>query len=478
MKKLFLGLALLFLVSAETVDQKKALESFDQAVKTAQALKDCSMRFKLYASMGKNNEMYLYAVETGKYLHHPLLYYQRRDETKASYKEQGGDGFQEIYRGDEDMTIILMPGAYRALGLIKLYPEDPKGFGMNGGSLKSMAPWDAMEGFSKMAKIGKVTLENGNLNNKPYLVFEIVQNPGTYYNAGINRAKIYVDPQTNLINRFEQFRPGSDKPCAWVEYVDLKVNTGLTPEQFSFEGFKSPFSLVKSPPPSEVDPVLTPIARSKLPDPGPDAQTVIASFNKAVDSINSYRADLSMRFRYRRLRLYREDRYAYNRKPYWFTLATTAQKADYILLNHSAGAVLWIDPADNSFHIIGGGVQRILGEQVFSGADYKFFSTLGDNPYELDFPHVQAMLKGYFAGGKAEAWVVDYKGKKMWELQVSRAGEVWSRHPGKINLVIDPETSLPRVIELSGYDDPRAIMAMTVDNIKLNPGIKPTETKF
>jgi len=478
MRRLILGLALLFLISAETVEQKKTLESFDQAVKTAVALKDCTMRFKLYAATGKNNEMNFYSVQEGKYLHHPLLYYQRRDEVKATYKEQGGVGFQEIYRGDVDITEILMPGAYRALGLVKLLPEDPKGFGMNGGSLKSMAPWDSMEIFAKMARIGKVSMENGTLNNKPCLVFEIVQNPGTYYNAGINRAKVYVDPQTNLINRFEQFRPGSDKPCAWEEYMDLKVNIGLTPEQFSFEGFKSPFSLVKSPPSSEVDPMLTPIVRKRLPDSGPEAATVLANFNKAVDNINSYRADLSMRFRYKRLRLYREDRYAYNRKPYWFTLATTAQKADYILLNHSAGAVLWIDPSDNNIHIIGGGVQRLLGEQVFSSTDYKFFSTLGDNPYELAFPHVQALLKGYFSGGKAEAWVVDYKGRKMWEVSVSRAGEVWERHPGKINLVIDPETSLPRVIELSGYDDPRAVVAMTVDNIKLNPGIKPTETKF
>jgi hypothetical protein len=478
MKKMFLGLALLLLLSAENADQKKALEQFDQAVKAAEALKDCQMRFKLYAANGKNNEMNFYSVQEGKYIHHPLYYYQRRDEVQASYKEQGGVGFQEIYRGDQDITEVLMPGAFRALGIVRLLPEDPKGYGMNGGNLKSMAPWDAMERFDRMAKKGKVTMSTATLNNKPYTVFEIVQNPGTYFIAGINRAKVFVDPQTNLINRFEQFRPGQEKPCAWSEYENLRVNTGITPEQLSFEGFKSPFSLVKSPPGSEVDPLLTPVVRNKVAEPAPDTQAILEKFNKATDGINSYRADLAMRFRYKRLRLYREDRYAYNRKPYWFTLVTTAQKADYILLNHSAGAVLWIEPSDNSIHIIGGGVQRILGEQVFSGTDYKFFSTLGDNPYELSFPNIQALLKGYFAGGKTEAWTVDYKGKKMWELQVTRAGEVWEHHPGKINLVIDPENNLPRVVQLSGYDDPRADMTLTVDNLKLNPGIKPGETKF
>lgn len=478
MNKFFYALAFLLLISAEAGEPKKALDSFEQAVKASESLKDCQVRFRLYASVGKNNEMNFYSVQDAKYIHRPLLYYQRRDEVKATYKEQGGVGFQEIYRSDTDLTEILMPGAYRALGIIKLLPEDPKGFGMNGGSLKSMAPWDVMDGFVKMAKIGKLSMETVTRNNKQYIVFDIVQNPGTYYAAGINRARIFIDPQTLLPFRYEQYRPGQEKPCAWCEWESIKINTGLRPEQIAFEGFKSPFSLIKSPAAKDVDPLLTPVVRTRRPDPAPEASSLIAKFNKAVDAIGSYRADLAVRFRYQRLRLYREDRYVYNRNPYWFTLVTTAQKADYILLNHSAGAALWIDPADKNFHIIGGGVQRILGEQVFSSTDYKFFSTLGDNPYEMNFPNIQAMLKGYFAGGKAEAWAVDYKGQKMWELQVTRQGEVWPRHPGKINLVIDQITNLPAVVDLSGYDDPKAVMVMTVDNIKLNPGIRPAEIKF
>jgi hypothetical protein len=73
---------------------------------------------------------------------------------------------------------------------------------------------------------------------------------------------------------------------------------------------------------------------------------------------------------------------------------------------------------------------------------------------------------------------VAYNDKKMYEVQVIRRGEVWPRHPGAINLIIDPMTNLPCVVELSGYDDPKAFMAMTVDNVVLNVKIKPRTPNF
>jgi len=467
-----------FLISGAPADEQNAREQFQKVVEKVNSLKDCRVKFRLYTSSGKNHELHLFTAEEAKYLHHPLLYYARRDQVEANYKEQAQAGFQEIYRGDTDMTELLLPGAFRALGLIRIFPEDPKGFGMNGESLKSMAPWDSVEGFAEMAKIGKVELKDAALNNKKCLLFEITQNPGTYYYAGINHIHLYVDPQTLLPARFEQYYPNTDRPMAWMEYDSFQTNTGLTQDQIAFQGFKSPFSLITTPSAREVDPLLQPILRTRVPEPAPDPQTILAGFNQTVDAIHSYRADLSMRFRYLRLRLFRQDRFAYNRNPCWFTLATTAQKADYILLNHSAGAVLWIDPKDLNFHIIGGGVQRLLGEQVFSSNDYKFYSPLGDNPYEMDLVRLQGMLRNSFTNNRAESWTVEYQGKKMWEMKLVRTGETPARHPGKINLVIDPETNLPRVIELSGYDDPKAIMAMTIDNIKLNLPLKPAEAKF
>ncbi len=481
MKAKSLGVVAVLLLSGlfiSAAEEKKPLDQFEEVVKATDALKDCRVKFQLYSFSGKNQKTFLSAFEEAKYLHNPRLYYQYRSKVEANYKEQAQAGFQEIYRGDRDLTEILMPGAFRALGLISLLPEDPKGFGMNGGNLKTMAPWDMTDWFARMARIGKVSMEKGTRNNKPCLLFDIVQDPGTYYFNGVNRVRLFADEKSLLPVRFEWWFPGMDQPGSFLEYSEFAANTGLKPEDFAFQGFKSPFSLIKSPPASEIDPYLKPTVRTRLPDPPPDPQAALEAFYQAADAISSYRADLSMRFRYGRLRLFREDRFAYNRKPYWFTLVTTAQKADYLLLNHSAGAVLWIDPSDHNFHIIGGGVQRILGEQIFSSDDYKFYSSLGDNPYELNFPGLAALLKNSFGTRKPEAWMVDYSGRKMCELKFERSPQNLIRAPSRVNVVFDPETNLPRVIELSGYDDPKAYMVMAIDNIKINILLQPRETKF
>jgi len=477
MKKFGAWAVFSLLISAGAVDTRNPQELFNQAVKAANALQDCRVKFQLYSSWGKNQDIHSLEVEEAKYLHNPLLYYQKRTRVEANYKEQGGAGFQEIYRGSEDISELLMPGALRGLGLIKLYPEDPKGFGINGDNLKTMAPWDTVNGFARMARLGKLSMDTITRSQKSFLVFDIVQNPGTYYLSGVNRGRLWVEEKTLLPFRFEWWYPGQAQAGCWLEYQEFSANIGLKSEQIAFQGFKSPFSLIKSPPAKEIEPYLKPIVRTRIPDPAPDFQAALAGFNQAVDALNSYRANLSMSFRYKRLRLFRQDRFAYHRSPYWFTLVTTAQKADYLLLNHSAGAVLWIEPSDRTLHIIGGGVQRLLGEQVFSESDYKFYSPLGDNPYELDFPHLKAMLESSFTAAP-ECWLVDYQGRKMIELKAERHPPGLMRAPSRLNLIIDPETSLPQAIELSGYDDPEAFAAMTINNIQTKIALKPGETRF
>ena len=62
----------------------------------------------------------------------PAWYCDKRLWVQASFKEQAGEGFQECYTATEDMTNLLMPGALRLLGMIPMYPEDPKADYLNG----------------------------------------------------------------------------------------------------------------------------------------------------------------------------------------------------------------------------------------------------------------------------------------------------------------------------------------------------------
>lgn len=94
MKEIFAAVMLL-LLSAAPGDNKKAEDMFNQAVKAMDSLQDCVVSFQLYSSSGKGN--YISAYEDAKYIRNPALFYQRRTKVEASYKEQGGAGFQEIY---------------------------------------------------------------------------------------------------------------------------------------------------------------------------------------------------------------------------------------------------------------------------------------------------------------------------------------------------------------------------------------------
>ena len=367
--------------------------------------------------------------------------------------------------------IYILPPAYRALGMISLYPEDPKSFGPRGENTKSSGPWDFVNEVAAIAKNGKLSLENSKVEGKDCYCFEAVSSQGIFYRAGINRAKLCVDQKTLLPVKIEKYQPDWPKPVVATTFEEFSPNTGLTAEQLKFEGLKNPFSMIKTPSGAEFEGRIKIAPRAKLKDPAPDPQAILQNFGAAADKINDYRADLTMGFRYHRLRLYREDRFAYHRSPYWFTLYTTVQDANYLLLSHSAGSALWYSPSDKNLHLVGGGVQKIMGEQVFSGIDYKFYDNTGDNPFQLDFPALKKLIAESFSNDKARAWMTEYQGKKMWELELYRTGQTPPLWFGKINLVIDPETALPAVLELSGYDDPKALVAMTFSSIKTNIGI-------
>ena len=107
-----------------------------------------------------------------------------------------------------------------------------------------------------------------------------------------------------------------------------------------------------------------------------------------------------------------------------------------------------------------------------------FSNLTGDNPYQIDFPALKKLVAESFTNDKAHSWTVEYNGKKMWEVQLARTGPTPTLAFGIIRIVFDPENNLPAVLDLTGYDDPQALIAMTFANIKTNRGLKPEETKF
>jgi hypothetical protein len=476
-KRIFVFIVFTALLSVSPSEEQKAAELFRRAVQTINRLSDCQVRYRDDNSFGPGQKLHAHFIYEGRYIRSPRFYYQRVLECEFNYPEQTTPGFQEIYREPEDLIFILPP-AYRALGVISMFPEDPKSYGPRGENTKSSAPWDFMNELAGLAQKGRVAVVDENYQGRDCLRFSIVGESGVWNRPGMERACLWVDKKTLLPVRIEKYERDWPKPVVVTEYESFAADTGLKPEQVRFEGLKNPLSLIKTPKAEEIEPLLKRVPRRKLPEPAPGPEQILHGFYEAVAGIANYRADLTMSFRYGRLRLYRADRFAYSREPYWFTLFTTEQRANYLLLSHSAGSALWYSPEDKNLHLRGGGLQRLTGEQTFSGDDYKFYDQVGDNPYQLNFPELQKLVSGDFANAQARAWSVEYQGGKMWELELLRTSWTPPGRPGKLNLIIDPESHLPAALELSGYDDPKAFIACTFSNLKLNQDLRPGEFRF
>ncbi len=472
------GLIIFFLlVSFQRAFGESAQEVFQQALERVNSLKDCQVRFWEYGERGEGEEK-IYALRQiwAVYLQKPRLYYQRILSAEYNYPEQAKPGYQEIYRGEEDIIECLLPGTLRLLGVVRFYPEDPKSRGMRSLGLKYLAPWDQLNELQARAEQGEIYLKIEERAGKKFYQFEIRQPPAPVYLLGVNRARLWVEQESLLPFRIEKFAPAKKEPVYWIEYEEFFPDAGIKPEEIKFQGIRSPFSALKFPAPEELDHLIYPVKKKILEKPAPQPEQVFFQFQKSLTLLDVYQAELEVRFRYKRLRLWRRDRFACHKNPYWFTIITTAQKTSYPQLSYSAGSVVWLSPQDNCFHIIGGGIQRIIGEQVFSRADFKFYSPLGNNPYQLDFFSLEKILERDFLPSQAR-WVA-YQGEEALELELKRTAPTPEPSFGRVCLLLNPTDYLPRAIELSDYDDPEGIMAMELSNLKLNPQIQPGQRDF
>ena len=90
---------------------------------------------------GNRRQIYSRQRTSGRYLQEPAVYCLKRLAIEASFPEQAGAGYQECYRGKDDLTYLLMPGALRLVGVIKMFPEDPKSDYLNGENSKTGGVW-------------------------------------------------------------------------------------------------------------------------------------------------------------------------------------------------------------------------------------------------------------------------------------------------------------------------------------------------
>jgi hypothetical protein len=421
---------------------------------------------------GKNHEMYVHGRLSGKYLQKPARWCEKRLELDASFPEQAGPGHQECYSGDDDMTRLLMTGAYRVLGVITMFPEDPKASYLNGENMKNGAVWTWFAKWDRMLEGGRITARCVDYKGKPTWVLDIVRgkNPDPLYHH--DEAHIFVDPALWFPVRVETYVPNDPKPVVIYDFDEVKVDAGLTAADITFEGVAPGWNLVPVP----GGPRLEGLAQQepKLREmAGLSAEGFLALLDQGLAAVKDYTTELSLELRYRRLRQYREDKFMCLKSGRAFLAVTTRLETNYMLVNSGEGFRTIYDPArDKLIHVLPAGMYRVMGEQTFPTDDPRLFSALGDDITDLNFFAIRDELKRRLGEAKSTkvGAAADGALKGPW-LEVIGPNLGIPAQPTVMRLMLDESTRLPLRLEYRGYDDPKAYLAIRFFNTVINAGL-------
>jgi len=421
---------------------------------------------------GRKHEIFARGELTGKYLQKPAMFCEKRLSSKTSFPEQAGVGTQECYSSKDDLSRVLMPGAYRALGAVVMFPEDPQATYLNGENNKTTEVWAWFKTWDRMMEGGQISAKCATLKGKPAWVLILRgKNPDPLYNH--NEMRIWIDPALWFPVRQEKFVPNDYKPVVIYEFEELNLNAQITEKDISFEGIAPKWSLVSS----SGGPKLAGLSQEEpnLQDsPGMDANGFAAMLDKALSGLKDYTTELTLELRFHRLRQYRQDRFFFIRQNNSFAALTGHIEANYMQINSGDNFRTVYDPArDSLLHVLPAGVYKFMGEQTFPIDDPRLFSALGDNIADLDFFAIRDEFKKWLSDSAQEKWGIfaygDHKGP--W-VELTRKSQGIPAQPTVMRIMLDEKTHLPARLEYRGYDDPKGYLLIRFSNTRINPGLK------
>jgi len=421
---------------------------------------------------GKKHEIFARGELTGKYLQKPLMFCERRISSQTSFPEQASVGTQECYSAKDDLTRILMPGAYRALGVIIMFSEDPKASYLNGENNNNTPVWTWFKIWDRMLEGGQLSAKCETRKGKPAWVLILIRgkNPDPLYHH--NEMRIWVDPEFWFPVRLEKYVPNDPRPVVIYDFEQLNLDAQIMEKDIAFEGVAPKYSLIGAPGGPKLAGLIAqePVLQNS---PDLDPNSFVTMLDQALAEPKDYSTDLTLELKYRRLRQYRQDRFLYIRLTNSFSSLTTHLEANYMQINNGENFRTVYDPIkDNLLHILPAGVYKFMGEQIFPTDDPRLFSALGDNIYGLNFFTIRDELKRWLAAAEqkrtGQARYGDLKGP--W-LELIRKSQGIPAYPTVMRLMLDEQTRLPARLEYRGYDDPKACLTIRFSNTKINTGI-------
>ena len=422
---------------------------------------------------GKKHEIFARGKLTGKYLAKPAMFCEKRLSSETSFPEQAGVGEQECYSSKDDITRILMPGAYRALGVVVMFPEDPQASYLNGENNNNTEVWAWFKIWDRMLEDGQISAKCATRKGKPAWVLILVRgkNPDPLYNH--NEMRIWIDPELWFPVRLEKFVPNDPKPVVIYEFEELNLNAQLTEKDISFEGIAPKWSLVSS----SGGPKLAGLAQEEpnfLDSHDNFDAMFIAQLDQALAQLKDYTTELTLELRFHRLRQYRQDQFFFMKQNNSFAALTRHIEANYMQINSGDNFRTVYDPVkDNLLHVLPSGVYKFMGEQTFPLDDPRLFSALGDNITGLNFFAIRDEMKRWLsAAEQKKAGLAAYNNLKGPWLELTRKSLGIPAQPSIMRIMLDEKTHLPARLEYRGYDDPKGYLLIRFSNTKINPGLK------
>jgi len=422
---------------------------------------------------GKNHEVYAHLRMGGKYLQKPAMLCETRLSIETSFPEQAGVGEQECYSEKDDLTRILMPGAYRALGVITMFPEDPKANYLNGENTRRTTIWTWLDGWDKILQTGKLSARCEQRKGKPLwvLILDRSKNPDPVYNHSEER--IWVDPELWFPIRVEKYVPNDPKPAVVFDFEQVIFDDALTEKDVTFEGVAPRWSLVSA----SGGPRLSKLAQQEpvLQDQaGLEPGAILAMLDQALAAVKDYATEITLELRYRRLRQYRRDQFLCIRERRAFSALTTDLEANYMQINSGERFRTVYDPTrDNNLHVLPAGIYKFMGEQLFPPDDPRLFTAMGDNVTSLNFFAIRDELAARLsASGPKKSGIAGYGPVRGIWLEATVPSRGIPACPASMRILLDEKTRLPLRLEYRGYDDPNGYLAINFSNTRINPGLK------
>jgi outer membrane lipoprotein-sorting protein len=426
-----------------------------------------TVTFEQFTCRGKNRELWSRRTARAKYIRKPRQYFEYTVKGESSFDAQEREGYQGCFNEKDDMIRLALPGAYRAVGIVPVFPEDPKAYYINGETLPQSAAWDLFAEWDRMLEGGSIQAEEVGDGKRLLITIRRGKIPDPDYHLDL--VKILVDTATWFPARIEYYRPGDPQPTLYYDFHDLQLNAPLTADDVDFEGFTFGWNLARAPGGDNLDMLAAP-GYEKLPDPAPAAPEFLEKLDQALASVRDYSVTMTTSLRFFRLRLHKTEKFYYLKSEQGFKLETPSLSANYILLSGAAGSRMYYLPKrDPLIHIFPGGIYKIVGEQTFNVQDPRIFTSMGDNLLELNLFSLRDKVRAKIKRSRVSTARIKDPSGIMIELKSTTP--VGPREPGRMALLLDPQTYLPLRVDYRGYQDPDAFCLVEFSGLKTNVGL-------